>query len=83
MSQIEFKTGGSSGFATGTMCTDTNLYKCTDNRMVYLEYIPAGTPFPKSPSGNGKGNTTWYKVTKSTDGEQTSFKAALVDAGSL
>jgi hypothetical protein len=83
MSQIEFKTGGSSGFATGTICTDTSLYKCTDNKMVYMEYIPAGTAFPKFPGGNGKSNCTWYKVTKTTDGDQTSFKAALVDAGTL
>jgi hypothetical protein len=79
MSQIEFKTGGSSGFATGTICTDTNIYKCTDNKVVYLEHISAGTPFPKFPGGNGKGNATWFKVTLTTDGDQTSFKAVTAD----
>jgi len=83
MPQQEFKTGGLSGFATGAICTDTNLYKCTDNRMVYIEHIPAGTPFPKFPGGSGKSNATWYKVTLATDGDKTSFKAAMVNAGAL
>ena len=83
MSQIEFKTGGSSGFATGTTCTDTNLYKCTDNKMVYIEHIPAGTAFPPFPGGNGKSKTTWFKVTQTTDGDQTSFRSGLVEAGTL
>ena len=83
MSQIEFRTGGSTGFVTGAICTDTNLYKCTDNRMVYIEHIPAGTAFPAFPGGNGKSKATWYKVTKTTDGDQTSFKAAMVEAGTL
>ena len=81
--QQEFKTGGSSGFATGTICTDTNLYKCTDNRVVYIEYIPAGTAFPNFPGGNGKSKTTWFKITKATDGDQKSFQSALVQAGAV
>ena len=83
MSQIEFRTGGSTGFATGTICNDTSLYKCTDNRMVYIEHIPAGAAFPNFPGGTGKSKTTWYKVTKASDGDQKSFKSAMVEAGTL
>lgn len=76
MQQIaEFKTGGGSGFATGTICTDTNLYKCTDNKVVYIEHIAAGSAFPNFPGGNGKGKATWFKVTLATDGDKTNFDA--------
>jgi len=55
MSQELFRTSGN-GFATGTICTDTNLYKCTDNKVEYIEHIAAGTKFPNFPGGNSKGN---------------------------
>jgi len=71
----EFKTGGGSGFATGTICTDTNLYKCTDNKVVYTEYIAAGTAFPNFPGGNGKGKANWFKITEATDGGTSDFQA--------
>jgi hypothetical protein len=71
----EFKTGGGSGFATGTICTDTNLYKCTDNKVVYIEYIAAGTAFPNFPGGNGKGKANWFKITEATDGGTSDFQA--------
>jgi len=71
----EFKTGGGSGFATGTICTDTNLYKCTDNKVVYIEYVAAGTTFPNFPGGNGKGKATWYKMTEATYGGKADFQA--------
>ena len=83
MSQIEFRTGGSLGFTTGTICNDTSLYKCTDNRMVYIEHIAAGSPFPNFPGGTGKSKATWYKVTKASDGDQRSFKSTMVEAGTL
>ena len=70
-----FKTGGGSGFATGTICTDTNLYKCTDNKVEYIEYIAAGTAFPNFPGGNGKSKATWYKMTVTTDGGKADFQA--------
>ena len=77
--QQEFKTGGSSGFASGTICTDTNLYKCTDNKVVDSEHIAAGTAFPKFPGGNGKGNATWFKMTLATDGGTSDFRAVTAD----
>lgn len=79
MPQQEFKTGGGSAFTSGTICTDTNLYKCTDNKVVYIEHIAAGTPFPKFPGGNGKGNANWFKITLASDGDQTNFRAVTAD----
>lgn len=77
--QQEFKTGGQLGFATGTICTDTNLYKCTDGKVVYIEYIAAGDPFPKFPGGNGKSNATWFRMTLATDGGSKNFAAVTAD----
>ena len=77
--QQEFKTGGLSGFASGSICTDTNLYKCTDNKVVYIEHIAAGQPFPKFPGGNGKGNATWFRITLATDGGTAEFRAVTAD----
>jgi hypothetical protein len=77
--QQEFKTGGQSGFTTGTICTDTNLYKCTDNKVVYIEHIAAGAKFPNFPGGNSKGNATWFKITLETDGDKSDFQAVTAD----
>ena len=77
--QEEFKTGGQSGFTTGTICTDTNLYKCTDNKVVYIEHIAAGAKFPNFPGGNSKGNATWFKITLETDGDKSDFQAVTAD----
>ena len=77
--QQEFKTGGSNGFSSGAICIDTNLYKCTDNKVVYIEYIAAGAAFPNFPGGNGKGGATWFPVTLATDGDKTDFKAVTAD----
>jgi hypothetical protein len=79
MPQEEFRTGGATGFKTGTTCTDTSLYKCTDNKVEYIEHIAAGTPFPNFPGGNGKGNATWFKLTLANDGARKSFDAVRVD----
>ena len=76
--QQEFKTSGT-GFVSGAICTDTNLYKCTDNKVVYIEHIAAGTAFPKFPGGNGKGTATWFPVTLATDGDKTNFAAVTAD----
>jgi hypothetical protein len=81
--QQELKGGTGGGFATGTICTDTNLYKCTDNKVEYIEHIAAGSPFPYFPGGNGKGKATWFKITLATDGDRSGFDAVKVAAGTL
>ena len=77
MSQ-QFKTSGT-GFTSGAICTDTNLYKCTDNKVEYIEHIAAGTAFPNFPGGNGKGKCVWTKITLATDGARKTFDAVKVD----
>ncbi len=76
--QEQFRTLGS-GFKTGAKCTDTNLYKCTDNKVEYIEYIAAGDAFPNFPGGSGTGIATWYPVTVATDGNRKSFTAVKGD----
>jgi len=76
--QTEFKTIGT-GFKTGAKCTDTNLYKCTDGKVEYIEYIGAGDVFPNFPGGDGNGKATWFPVTLATDGERKSFTAVQAD----
>jgi len=76
MPQQELRLPGEQTFATGTICTDTNLYKCDDDKFQILEYVAAGQPFPNGPFGNGKGKTVWRKVTLATDGTRKNFVTA-------
>jgi len=75
----EFRTAGVTGLKTGTICTDTSLYKCTDNKVEYILHIAAGTPFPNFPGGNGKGTANWFKLTLANDGDRKTFDAVKVD----
>ena len=75
MPQEEFKTGGVTALTSGTICPETSLYKCTDNKMEYILHIAAGTPMPKFPGGNGKGNANWFKLTLANDGARKTFDA--------
>ena len=60
MTQTEFRTSGT-GFGTGTICTDTNLYKCTDNKVEYIEHIAAGTPSRTSRVGTAKAMQSGFR----------------------
>ena len=79
MSQEIFRTSGT-GFVTGAICTDTNLYKCTDNKVEYIEHIAEKTPFPNFPGGTGKDIATWFPITLATDGDRKSFVAVKTDS---
>ncbi|HEX5873362.1 MAG TPA: hypothetical protein VFY60_01860 [Pyrinomonadaceae bacterium] len=72
MPQEELRLGVDS-FQTGTICTDTNLYRCSDDLFEIIEYVAAGQPFPNAPFGNGKGKTVWRKITLATDGGKKTF----------
>ena len=78
----EFAKSGT-GFATGTICPETSLYKCTDNRMQFILLVEKDTAFGPYPGGNGKSKTTWYKLTKSADGATAGFTSVVVTEGSL
>ena len=67
---------GIDAFQTGTICTDTNLYECSDDLFNVIEYVAAGQPFPNGPFGNGKGKTVWRKITLARDGSRTTFSAS-------
>ena len=79
MNQEQEKVGGNSPGGTGTLCTDTNLYKTTDNKVEYIEHIAAGELFPNFPGGNGKGKCVWTKITLESDGNRKSFDAVKTD----
>ena len=74
----DFRTSGN-GFTSGANCTDTNLYKCTDNKVEYIEHIAAGDAFPNFPGGSGKDIAVWFPLTLATDGDRTNFDAVKVD----
>jgi len=79
MPQSQELVGGNSPGGTGTLCTDTSLYKTTDNKVEYIMHIAANTLFPNFPGGNGKGKCVWTKLTLAADGARKNFDAVKVD----
>jgi hypothetical protein len=75
--------GGNSTGSTGSICTETSLYKASDGKIEFLELIADGETFPPFPGGTGTKKTTWTKTTVSGDGNKTSFTAVKVAAGSI
>ncbi|HKG48176.1 MAG TPA: hypothetical protein VKB02_15680 [Pyrinomonadaceae bacterium] len=76
------KVGSSTG-TTGSICTDTSLYKASDGKVQFIEYIPAGTAFPPFPGGKGTKSCTWTRLSLAADGDKASFDSVLVEAGTL
>ena len=74
---------GSSSGTTGSICTETSLYKSTDGKMVFIEHIPAGAAFPPYPGGKGTKSCTWTRLSKAVDGGSASFDSVLVEPGTL
>lgn len=86
MSQELIQGGGgntSTGFATGSVCTKSSLYKATDGKIEFIEYVPLNATFPPFPGGTGTKKCTWYRLSVSSDGSKTSFTAVKVAAGTL
>jgi hypothetical protein len=79
MNQEQERVGGTSPGGTGTLCTDTSLYKATDNKVEYILHIAANTLFPNFPGGNGKGKCVWTKLTLAADGARKNFDAVKTD----
>ena len=61
------------GFKTGSICTDSNIYRCSDGVFEVIEYVEAGTPFPSEPFNNGKNKTNWQKITLETEASRTTL----------
>ena len=71
---------------TGSTCSRTGVYRCTDNKAQYLEVIAQGDLFPPFPGGKGTSKTTWTLMTSTTASgapktEDGGFRSVLVDAG--
>ena len=85
MSQ-ELRGGGGnigSSFTTGQVCPKSGLYKSTDGKIEFIEYIGLNDLFPPFPGGTGTKKGTWTRVTLATDGGKTSVDAVKVEAGTL
>jgi hypothetical protein len=68
---------------TGGTCTQSGLYKATDGRMEFIQYFTAGEKFFSFPGGDGQLKCTWTLMSKSVDGNRTTFNAVKVAAGAL
>jgi len=79
MNQEQERVGGTNPGGTGTLCTETSLYKSTDNKVEYILHIAANTLFPNFPGGNGRGKCVWTKLTLAADGARKTFDAVKVD----
>lgn len=82
MSQ-ELRGGNTGGFATGSNCPKTGLYKSTDGKIEFIEYIEQNSAFPAFPGGSGTKKCTWYRLSQATDGARSDFNAVKVAPGTL
>jgi hypothetical protein len=58
---------------TGVVCTESNLYKCSNGNFEIIQFVEAGRAFPNTPFGDSRGTTSWKKVTLASDGSRTTF----------
>lgn len=75
--------GGSTttGFATGTTCTSSGTYRCSNKYMDIIAIFAAGDLFLPGPDGR---KTTWYKLTTSLSSNKSgSFESVKVIAGTV
>jgi hypothetical protein len=68
---------------TGSKCTETSLYKASDGKIEFIEYVEAGAVFPPFPGGKGTKSCTWTRLTLASDGGKQSFTAVKVAAGTI
>jgi hypothetical protein len=81
--EIQTKGGGITSGTTGAICTKTGLYKATDGKIEFIEYIDVNTAFPPYPGGNGKKSCTWTRLSVAADGNRTSYTAVMVEPGTI
>ena len=73
--------GSTTGFATGTLCTSSGTYRCSNKYMDIVAIFAAGDIFLKGPDGK---NTTWFKLTASLSSNKGgSFESVKVVAGTV
>jgi len=69
------------GFATGTTCTSSGTYRCSNKYMDIIAIFAAGDIFLPGPDGR---KTTWFKLTASLSSNKSgSFESVKVVAGTV
>jgi hypothetical protein len=58
---------------SGTICKESNLYKCSNGNFEILQFVEAGEAFPTTPFGDTKAPASWQKVTVASDGGRDTF----------
>ena len=72
-------TGSTTGFATGTICTSSGTYRCSNKYMDVIAIFVAGDTFLPGPDGR---KTTWVKLSTSLSSNKGgSFEGVKVIAG--
>ena len=75
--------GGTTTFTTGQNCPKSGLYKATDGKIEFIEYVTLNTAFPAFPGGTGTQKCTWTRLSKAADGGKARFEAVKVSAGTV
>ena len=73
MTQQELAADDTRSIQSGAVCTESNLYKCSNGDFEVIQFVEAGQPFPNTPFGDGRARTTWQKVTVASDGRRGTF----------
>lgn len=79
MTQDNQRVGGTTGYATGTVCAKTGSYKSSNKFMDTIIVVCKGDKFP---SGTDGAKTTWTALS-SSDASKTSFESVKVSAGTI
>lgn len=73
--------GSTTGFATGTTCTSSGTYRCSNKYMDIIAIFAVGDVFLPGPDGK---KTTWFKLTASLSSNKSgSFESVKVIAGTV
>lgn len=74
--------GSTTGFSTGTTCTSSGTYRCSNKYMDVIAIFAAGDTFLKGPDGK---NTTWFRLTPTLTTVKSggSWEPVKVPAGTL
>lgn len=73
--------GSTTGFATGTICTSSGTYRCSNKYMDIVAIFVVGQAF--LPGGDGR-KTTWFPLTKSlSTNSDGGFRSVKVEPGTV
>lgn len=75
--------GGTTTGTSGGTCSVSGLYKATDGKIEFIQPFVVGDKFFAFPGGTAKVKCTWTLMSKSSDGNRTTFTAVKVAAGTI